>query len=153
MVRNLNAVYEEWPTTFFATGQSKGLVWGDRALQEIYGLGREVILTDGIHSPWFSGRAEPFDSRSYPLELWLNKHPLQAPKTKFATRVCSVTDELSDCGLEHLVPELLVIEYIAETHETEAAQYLLSNKKLNNPESHPKLDSIRAEAALMTVGI
>lgn len=125
LVRSLQALFDEWPTVFLTTGFASGQVKGDRMLQEIFGLGQQVILTEGVWSPWFTGRAAPFVSRHYPLGVWLASHPLPEPSNAFSSAIIDTTDCFSQTWDKELIGVLLSTEYVAETHPVEAADYFL----------------------------
>lgn len=130
----LNAAFEQWPSDFLDGSAVRGHVGGDEAHLGIMLIGEETILTQGIWSPWFTGRAAPYGTRPYPIELLTPKCPLPQPKTSLEAFISNLlsTEDITEIEIQ---THLLIGEYIAEVHESWAADYLLENL-FNNERAH-----------------
>lgn len=126
----LNAAFEQWPSEFLAGSAVRGHVGGDEGHKCIMSIGAETILTAGIWSPWFTGRAAPYATRPYPIELLSTKHPLKQPKTSLESCIAKLLVEAKILDVD-MQTHLLVGEYIAEVDEGWAAKYLVQNLPKN----------------------
>jgi hypothetical protein len=141
----LNAAFENWPSEFIAGSAVRGHAGGDEAHQGIMRIGEETILTEGIWSPWFTGRAAPYVTRTYPIELLATKHPLPQPKSSL--EAC-LSQSLSAENLteSEVQTHLLIAEYICGVDESWAAGYLLEEVFSGSSDTLSNLEELRSMA-------
>lgn len=117
---------------------------GDEAHQGILLIGEETILTEGIWSPWFTGRAAPYGTRPYPIELLSNKAEKPACKSEIGKLIALIVEgnlfQSESSELRHL----LIAEYISDVDEAWAAGYLLEHVFSDSSKPLRNLDELRS---------
>lgn len=76
-----------------------GIAKGEIALPTTLSLGREMILTPGVTTPWFTGRAVPFESRGFPLRLWEEKGNFSKPHFQRSQEILTVISTYPEIAL------------------------------------------------------
>jgi hypothetical protein len=126
LTHTLGAIFEDKPSDLLTRGWASGKVVGPKSFTTIMYVGYETLLGDGIKTPWFTGNCKPFDTRTFPMVVWLAKNQIEPLPGRLSHAISKLLLEHESTLDRQTVDQLLAADYICDIDETFAAECVIN---------------------------
>jgi hypothetical protein len=126
LTHTLGAIFEHRASDLLTTGTATGKVVGPKAFTTIMHVGYETLLGDGIKTPWFTGSCKPFDTRTFPMVVWLAKNQIEPLPGRLSHAISKLLLEHESTLDRQTVDQLLAADYLCDIDETFAAECVVN---------------------------